>query len=277
MTQQADIMAQGAKKTRRLCARHFLMFLGLVLAVSLTACLPSGGRERKKPDDLVLFSEAQKAFDARDYDGAIDLFELFIGRFPRSEMYTWALQRLGESLEGVLEHEYAEPVRTGTRESAARRAFLESFGHHDCWREDGLALEYDGSHYRTIIEEHPDSPIADEAEYRLISWVEDYRGRPELVQQELKSLEQVLEKYPTTSLRYEILYKMAHRCHVLYELYALSPRSGIRDSERAERYRNKALYAYRLALSSPRHTLYTGRAWEGMRALEENRRIYLSP
>jgi hypothetical protein len=251
--------------------------LVVLFVAGLTACLPSGGgKERKKPEDVALFAEAQKAFDVRDYAGAIELLELFLKRFPRSELYTWALQRLGESLEGALEVEYAEPVRKGTRERDARRDFLERHARHGCWREDAPALQYDGSHYRTILEQHPDSPIADEAAYRLITWEEDYRGRPEPVARELASLEQVLERYPETSLRYEILYKMAYRCHVLHELYAFSLRSGVRDRERAEQYRTKALYLYRLALGSPRHTVYTARAWEGMRALEEGRRIYLS-
>jgi len=246
-------------------------------AVALAGCLLLSGppREKKQSEEQRLFSEAQKAFDARDYADAVDLFQQFTQKFPRSERYTWALQRQGESLEGLLETAYQHRVAGGAPESAVRAEFLALYGHFDCWELSDEGLRYNRTHYKTILEKHPESPIADEAAYRCIVWATDYQGRPEAPLAELQALEAILEKYPSSSLRYEVLYKMAYRCHVLCEIYRFAPQH--RDERKAEQYRAKALYLYRLALNAPSQNVYAQKAWEGLRVLEEGtQRIYVS-
>lgn len=242
----------------------------------LTSCMTAGlPKQQKKKEDQLLFSEAQKALDARDYVDAIDLFQLFSKKFPKSDQYTWALQRLGESFEGLLELEYRTRLNNGEPEDIAAKQFLSKYGRYSCWEESSEeGLTYNQRHYKMILEKFPDSSIADEAAYRLIPWQKDYHSRPEGPLQELKHLEEIIERYPATSLRPEILYKMSRRCHILYEIYAF-PRSGSRDADKAEQYRQKAFYLYKLVLNSPRHSKYSQKAWQDLNLLEKGKRIYI--
>ena len=238
--------------------------------------MAGGTGQKKKKDDQLLFSEAQKALDVKDYVDAIDLFQTFAERFPKSDYYTWALQRLGESLEGLLDLEYRKRVENGEQESEVKKEFLSTHGHYGCWEETPDGLKYNLMHYKNILVKFPDSAISDEAAYKVIPWEKDYKGSPDGPLREITHLEQILERYPSTSLRCEILYKMARRCHIVYEIYAFSPSTGTRDREKAEQYRNNALYLYKLALKSPRHTKYSQKAWEGLTMLEEGKgRIYI--
>ena len=257
----------------RFPAAFMLLLMCIVAAGGCAAMMPSGSAKVK--EEQMLYSQAQQAFEARDYADAASLFQLFLDRFPESEKATWALQRMGESCEGLLAVEYTKPVEEGADEEAVRTSFLDRFGGYDCWDEKGSMLTYNLRHYRAILEDHPDCDIADEAAYRVITWEQDYRGLPEGPQRELEALEAVLEKYPTTSLRHEILYKMAYRCHVLYELYSFSPQVALRNAEKAQQYRRKAVYLYRLSMASGRHSPYAEQAWQGLSMLEEGRRVYV--
>lgn len=242
-------------------------------ALALAGCLSTSAPARRGGDDVMLFRQAQEALDARDYPGAIERLELFLAHFPESERYTWALQRLGESLQGVLEFEYSYRIGQGMPEARARALFLEAWGRYDCWDECGERLTYDGSHFRQILEKYPDSPIADEAAYRSIHLCPDCRDKPEVLRQEISQLEGVIEKYPSTSLRGEILYHMAWRCHLLYELYAFSPRSGPGDPERARQYKTRTIYLYRMVLKEPRQSAFSEKAWDGLRLIEDGQRL----
>ncbi len=250
------------------------LLLVTILLICLTACL-GGPKQRKQKADQQLFSQAQKAFEARDYIDAIDLYQHFIDSYPHSKIFTIALQRLGESFEGLLETEYTRRIESGESAGTVLKQFLSQYGHYECWEESAAGLSYNLTHYKTILEKYPDSPIADEAAYRSIVWQTDYRGQPEGLLAELEQLEKILEQYPTTSLRHEILYKMAHRCHILHELYSFSYNPRVKDRARAGQYHTKTLYLYRLALNSPSHTKYSQKAWEGLKALESGTRIYL--
>ncbi len=254
---------------RRFCICILTCLLGAgCLGSSMTQPAP-------KEEDSLLFSEAQKALEAHDYTDAIELFQLFCEQFPESEGYTWALQRLGESFEGLLARDYTQRVESGEPEAAVRREFLSRHGSYDCWEAHRGRLRYNNKHYRIILEKHPGSPIADEAAYRSIRLAEEGTASPEALLHELEQLEEVIERYPTTTLRYEILYKMAHRCHILYEIYSFSPQHSVRDSEAASRYYRRAQYLYTLALKSPRQTKYSHKAWGGLQALKDNKRIYI--
>lgn len=237
-------------------------------------CLMGLPGEKKLKKDQALFRDAQKALDARVYTDAIDLFRKFIKLYPESKAYSWAFQRLGESFEGLVAQEYQRPVLAGEPEAAVRKAFLQKYGAYGCWEETPEALYYDMSHYRYLLKEFPDSPIADEAAYCLIKQEKDHRGDPEGYIQEIKELEQILEKYTSTTLRPEILFRMAHKCHILYEIYAFSPDRTVRDADRASHFRNKAVYLYKLTLKSPEHSKYSTKAWRGLELLERNTRIY---
>ena len=135
-------------------------------------------------------------------------------------------------------------------------------------------LNYDGRHYRRILDDYPDSNIADEAAYRLVLLRADTHDSPEDIKQELQDFEEVLERYPTTSFRYEIFYIMGNRCHQLYELYAYSSRPDAANRAEAQRYKEKAVYLYSLALKSPQHGLFSEKAWQNLQDLEDGRRIF---
>ncbi len=248
--------------------------LVLFILFIFCGCLFSAPKEKKLKEDQALFKDAQKALDARFYLDAIDLFKEFIKKYPDSKAYSWAFQRLGESFEGLIEVEYKKRIKKGELEKDVRQEFLEKYGFFECWEEVPDGLHYDLSHYRFLLDEFPDSPIADEAAYRLIKQEKDYKGDPEGYIKEIKELEKIFEKYTSTTLRPEILYRMANKYHFLYEIYSFSPDSKVRDSEKAAQYRSKAVFLYKLTLKSPDYSKYSTKAWRGLELLERGTRIY---
>lgn len=248
---------------------------GLAAALFLSGCIPSGNMQTPNlSDDRLIFSEAQHALDAHDYPDAAKLLEIFLREFPQSKQYPWALQRMGEAMVGLLQTQYLRPIERGQNEAAIRATFLASYGTYACWMTDGGRLNYDGRHYRRILDDYPDSNIADEAAYRLVLLRADSHDSPEDIKQELQDFERVLERYPSTSFRYEIFYIMANRCHQLYELYAYSTRPDTANRAEAQLYKEKAVYLYSLALKSPQHGLFAEKAWQNLQDLEDGRRIF---
>lgn len=245
----------------------------IIVCTLFSGCL-GVPKERKLRGDRLAYAEAQEAFDAKDYVEAIKLFEDFLEQHPKSDGYTWALQRIGESMEALLEMEYTRRIKHGHPPDSTAKDFLERFGHYNCWTQTPDGLSYNMAHYKKILEQYPDSPIADEAAFRMIPFADTFVGKPEAALKEIVEMEAVLQNYPTTSLRSEILYKMAWRSHYLYELYYFSPRLSIRNRQEAETYREKAVYLYRLALKSTYATEYSEKAWEALRKLEQGERIF---
>jgi len=248
---------------------------GLAAVLFLAGCLPSGKMKTPDlPDDRFIFSQAQQALDARDYPDAAELLKIFLREFPESKQYTWGLQRMGEAMQGLLQTQYLRPIENGQEEKTAREAFLSTYGTYSCWLTDNARLTYDGSHYRKLLKDDPDSNIADEAAYRLALLRSDPQARPEKIEQEVQDLGRVLERYPATSFRYEILYMMAYRYHQLYEHYAYSNRPGAANPAKAQHYRKQAVYLYSLALKSPRHSLFAEKAWQNLQDLEDDQKIF---
>ncbi len=248
---------------------------GLAAILFLQGCLPSGKiKTPDLPDDRLIFSQAQQALDARDYPDAAELLKIFLREFPESKQYSWGLQRMGEAMQGLLQTQYLRPIENGQEEKTAREAFLATYGTYACWLTDNARLTYDGSHYRKLLKDDPDSNIADEAAYRLALLRSDPQAQPEKIEQEVQDLGRVLERYPATSFRYEILYMMAYRYHELYEFYAHSNRSSTANRAEAQHSREKAVYLYSLALKSPRHSLFAEKAWQNLQDLEDGRRIF---
>lgn len=251
----------------------FALCTGFLAAFILASgCLPSGKtRPPKLDDDGVIFVQAQKALDVHDYADAAELLTIFLREFPEVKNYSWGLQRMGEAMQGLLQTNYLQPIENGQNETAAREAFLASYGTYACWIADKERLHYDGSHYRTLLKDHPDSNIADEAAYRLALLNTDDPDNPENIEREVQELAQVLERYPGTSLRYEIYYSMAYRCHQLYEHYAYAAGA---DRAEAQRYKEKAQYLYSLTLKSPHHSSFTEKAWQNLQDLQDGLRIF---
>jgi outer membrane protein assembly factor BamD (BamD/ComL family) len=230
--------------------------------------------QRKPGEEEGLFLEAQKAFDDKAYADAINLYQKFLDTYPKSKAYTIALQRLGDSCEELLAMEYKRRVDNGEPADKVKQEFLAKFGRFKCWDDGPRGLQYNKSAFKILLDKYPDSPIADEAAYRMIVWENGYHRRPDGALRELKALEEIFQKYPTTSYRPMILYEMAHRCHILYEMYAFSPVPGVRNEDRAQEYKEKALYLYNLSLSTPDQTKYADKAWKDMDLLKKGERIY---
>ncbi|MCX8043270.1 MAG: hypothetical protein N3B18_04000 [Desulfobacterota bacterium] len=245
------------------------------LIVLSVGCISAPQYDRANQGDIMFFNEAQKALDARDYEDAIEKFSLFLDRFPKSPKYSWALQRLGESFEGLLDVAWRRRIERGEARERVTQDFLNRYGRYGVWTEHNGTLHYDKRHYRMVIEKFPDSPIADEAQYRLITLSDETLPNPAAIEEDIRSLEAVIEHYPTTSLRPEIFYTIARRCRLLYEIYAFSPPPQPRDSDKAQHYRTKAVYAYKLCLQSPEHSLFAQKAWEELRDIEEGRRAFV--
>ena len=92
---------------------------------------------------------------------------------------------------------------------------------------------------------------------------------------EIEKLNEVLTRFPTTSLRAKILYQMGYRFHVLYEVYGFSPDPGKRDAAKAEENLRQAEYVYKLCLSLPESSEYSKKALQNLDMLREGKRVYL--
>jgi hypothetical protein len=253
--------------------KNRILLMGVLIFFSGCMLLPEMP-ERKLGEELSLMIEAQKAFDDKAYPDAINLFQKYVDKYPKSKDYTIALQRLGDSYEELLAMEYQRRIENGQPPDTAKKTFLAKYGSYKCWEDGPRGLQYNKSAFKILLEKYPDSPIADEAAYRMISWENGYHGRPEGVQRELKSLEEIFQKYPTTSFRPMILYEMAYRCQIHYEMYAFSSVPGVRNEAKAQEYKEKALYLYNLSLSSPDQTKYSEKSWKDIDRLKKGERIY---
>ncbi len=256
-----------------------LLFLLFAVLFSQAGCMLLGlsgdDSEPSRDDKEILFTEGEKAMEAKDYEQAIHHFQTFADEFPKSKQYTWALQRLGESYEGLLDFYYAKRIAAGKPEPDARREFLARFGKYKCWNETPDGLQYNRAEYKKILDNFPMSNIADEAAYRMIVWEKDYHGNPAGVLREIADLEKVLSQYKDTSLKPEILYKIARRYRILYEMYSFSPKPGARNPEKAAEYRDRTKLAYRLCLESSDKSDYGQKAWSELESFEQGGRIYI--
>ena len=227
-------------------------------------------------DEEAQLLEIKKLSDDELYEEAIKNCNEFMRDFPKSTFYDVALLKLGEAFEGLVEKKYHQVMRDGLPEEIVRKDFLEKYGHYQCWIEKPYGIQYNLKHYKEIMDKFPDSRYADEATYHLIPWVYEYKGVPEGPLKEVGYLEKVLQVYPTTSLRPEIYHQIAYRFHILYEIYAFSPQADLRNVVEAKKYREKTLYFYKLVLKQPIQSKFSRSAWEGLKKLEEGRRIYIT-
>lgn len=227
-------------------------------------------------DEEAQLLEIKKLSDDELYEEAIKNCKEFMRNFPKSTFYDVALLKLGEAFEGLVEKKYHQVMRDGLPEEIVRKDFLEKYGHYQCWIEKPYGIQYNLKHYKEMMDKFPDSRYADEATYHLIPWVYEYKGVPEGPLKEVGYLEKVLQVYPTTSLRPEIYYQIAYRFHILYEIYAFSPQADLRNVVEAKKYREKTLYFYKLVLKQPIQSKFSRSAWEGLKKLEEGRRIYIT-
>ena len=232
--------------------------------------------EHKMGDEEAKLLEIKKSSDDELYEEAIKNCQEFMTNFPKSEFYDVVLLRLGEAFEGLVEKRYHQLVRDGLPEEVVKKTFLEKYGDYQCWVEKPCGIQYNLKHYKEMMEKFPDSNYADEASYHLIPWIYDYKGLPEGPLKEVGYLEKVLLEYPTTSLRPKIYYQIAYRLHILYEIYAFSSQADLRDTVEARKYWEKALYFYKLVLKQPIQSKFSRSAWEGLKKLEEGKRIYIT-
>ena len=249
--------------------------ISLTLLFFLSACIFLPVPEKKLNEEQTQLKAIFELSDDKLYAEAIDECREFLELFPESKYGDIALLKLGEAYEGLLENDYYQPVAEGAPEGETEKAFITKHGHYQCWEETPCGLRYNLDTYKEMMERFPDSMFADEAEYHLIPWLCDYKGLPEGPLQEIGDLEKVLQKYPTTSLKGEIYYKIAYRFQILYEIFSFSPQTNLRDKEKADEYKKQAQYAYNMALKFPIQSEYSKRAWKDLNNLEEGKRIYI--
>ena len=247
----------------------------LFFILFLSSCIFLSMPERKLGDEEQQLKEIIELSDDNFYEKTVEKCQEFMKDFPESRYYDIALLRLGEAFEGLVEQDYQQLIKDGKSEGEARKIFLGKYGHYQYWEETPCGISYNLSHYNEMMEKFPDSNYADEAAYHLIPWVCDYKGLPEGPLKEIGYIEKVLGEYPTSTLKPEMYYQIAHRLHILYEIYAFSPQSDLRNEVEAKKYREKAFYFYRLVLKQPIQSKFSKSAWEGIRELEEGERIYI--
>jgi len=249
--------------------------ISLTLLFFLSACIFLPVPEKKFNEEQTQLKAIFELSDDRLYAKAIDECREFLELFPESKYGDIALLKLGEAYEGLLEYDYYQPVAEGAPEGETEKAFIAKHGHYECWVETPCGLRYNLNTYKEMMERFPESMFADEAEYHLIPWLCDYKRLPEDPLQEIRDLEKVLQKYPTTSLKGEIYYKIAYRFQILYEIFSFSPQTNLRDMDKASEYKEQARYSYQMALKFPVQSEYSKRAWKDLNNLEEGRRIYI--
>lgn len=242
----------------------------------LSACIFLPVPERKPGAEETLFQKIMELSEDRIYEEAVKACQDFMEGFPESKMYDVVLLKLGEAFEGLLQTGHYKLVEEGVPAETAHKQFMDKYGHYGCWIDTPCGLQYNLSHYREMMERFPDSLYADEGEYHLITWSCDYKGLPEGPLAEIGGMEKVLQKYPTTSLKPELYYKIAYRFQVLYEISSFSPQVSLRDPARAKDYKEKALYFYQMSLRQPVQSKFSRKAWEDLGKLEEGKRIYIT-
>jgi hypothetical protein len=252
---------------------HYMRYF-FILALFFSSCILLPEREPKVNVEVAQLKEIKELSDDRFYEEAIKKCFLFKKNFPESPFNDVVILKLGEAFEGLLEKDYRQLVEDGQPEELARKSFLDKYGHYQCWLENPEGIQYNLIHYKEMMEEFPDSPYADEAAYHLIPLASEYKDLPDGPLKEIKNLEGILNEYPTSSLRPQIYYQIAYRLHILHEIYAYSPRRDLRNEVEAEQYREKAFYFYRLVLKQPEQSKFSRFAWEGLKKLEEGKRVY---
>jgi hypothetical protein len=220
-----------------------------------------------------MFREIMVAFNNRAYESSINTSRQFLSQYPQSPAKDAVLMRLGESFDGLLQQYYQSAIDEGMDEAAARAAFLERYGYYGCWDERGDTLVYNKEIYRRLLQENPKSHYADEAAYNLILLGQNYGDDPDRIRTEISSLEEVITKYPTTSLRPKILFQMGHRFHLLYDLYSFSEDPKKRDSDQAQKSYQQAEYLYKLCLNLPHGSEYSKKALRYLEMLRQGTRI----
>jgi hypothetical protein len=248
----------------------------LLLLMCFSACIFLPMPEPKPGEEEALFQKIIELSDDRIYEEAIKACKEFLENFPESKIYDVVLLKLGEAFEGLLQTRYYQPVEEGMPAEAANKQFTEKYGHYQCWTDTPCGLQYNLSHYREMMDRFPDSAYADEGEYHLIAWSCDYKGLPEGPLEEIRSMEKILQKYPTTSLKPELYYKIAYRFHILYEIFSFSPQKNLRNAEKSKDYKDKALYFYQMSLRQPMQSKFSKKAWEDLGKLEDGKRIYIT-
>lgn len=253
---------------------HPVKFL-LLLILFINACIFLPTPERKLSDEAILLKKIIELSEDKLHEQAVEKCQAFMEAFPESEYYDIALLKLGEAFKGLVEDHYLQPIKDGQSEGEVRENFMREYGHFECWHEGPCGIRYDLGCFKEMMERFPESNFADEATYHLIPWVCEYHGSPEGPLEEIGYLEKVLETYPTSSLRPKIYYQIARRFHILYEIYAFSPRTELRDTAKGETYREKSIYFYRLVLKQPMQSRFSRNAWEDLGKLEKGERIYI--
>lgn len=254
---------------------HRIQFF-LLLMLFINSCILIPMPERKLSDEKQQLKEIIELSEGKLYEQTIETCQAFMKAFPKSEYYDIVLLKLGEAFKGLVEQDYRQPITDGRSEDEVRKNFMEKYGHYQCWLEGPCGIQYNLECFKEMMERFPDSNYADEATYHLIPWICEYHGSPEGLLEEIGHLEKVLQEYPTSSLRPEIYYLIAHRFHMLYEIHAFSPRAELRDAVEAEAYREKSIYFYKLVLKQPMQSEFSRSAWDGLKKLEEGERIYIT-
>jgi outer membrane protein assembly factor BamD (BamD/ComL family) len=249
----------------------------LSIIIFLAGCLIPGQQSPKIDPEHELLLQIMTAFENRAYESSIEMCQQFLSQYPKSTFKDMILMRMGESFEGLLKQEYQKLLEEGMEEAKARSRFLEKYDHYNCWEVKEGRLVYNKAIYRQLLKENPNSNYADEASYNLIPWEKEYYEDPYRIEKEIVYLEEILKKYPTTSLRPKILFQMGYRFHLLYELYNFTNDPEKRDERKAQESFRKAEYLYKLCLSLPRGSEYSKKALHYLEMLKKGSRIYLNP
>jgi hypothetical protein len=249
----------------------------LLLLICTQGCLIPGQQKPKKNPERDMFMQIMTAFNSRAYESSINTAQRFLSQYPQSPAKDAVLMRLGESFDGLLHQYYTSLIEEGMDPAEARVSFIERYGHYGCWEEQSGTLVYNKEIYRRLLEENPDSNYADEAAYNLIVLKRDYEGDPDQIRREITSLEEVITKYPTTSLRPKIMFQMGFRFHLLYEHYKFSDDPQKRDSDKAQENYRQAEYIYKLCLNLPHGAEYSKKALRYLEILRQGSRIDENP
>lgn len=167
--------------------RSLFLPLFVALALVLTGCASSSRDRTANWSAERLYNEAKRAMDSADFEQAIEYFEILEARYPFGDLalqaqldIAYAYYRFDEDESAIQAtqrfirlhptHEavaYAYYLRGLVRYERGR-SILNNIWPRDMAQMDQENLRQAFNDFRTVVEEHPDSPYAEDARQRMV-------------------------------------------------------------------------------------------------------------
>jgi len=194
------------------------------------------------------FVFARGYFDESEYEKSARLLEIFIRYFDTSKYIAEALYYLGQSYEALADRSEKDSLPGFVLNEQLKQRY------------------YSGDVYRLVIEDHPQSPFAGKAQYRLINIYRignlPWHDSVEVIQQELTMWGEFCEQYMNTEEYVLGRSEMGYLNRVLFEITG------------NEEYKTEALAIFKSIIIDYPNTVNAAYANVHIHELEKGQKIY---